>query len=517
MSAGAYARSTFANAPRCRGIDVPGARFTRSGWADWASWRQTAARPMRRVMTAVSPVSVGERLENGVRDANQLLAAHVRSAADHETRAETISGRGPVDKTEFGERPEVSVDRRRRGIEEARSAHRRGSRLGPRSSGARGVRARTRCPRLLLRVVDRAQCSWDAAVLPRVENVGRAYAGRRMRAIPSAPMDATRHEQRSTGECVPARVRPVRLRNRTLTSRITFGAHTANMAEGGLPGERHVGYYRERALGGAGMIVVEPVPIHRTGVLTRGNFLHDDDAIVPAFRRVTDACRAVNPRHRDDPAALPRGSARRRRQLVRAELVAVGSAVVARRRRQPRDDGRRDRGPDRGIRRGAAARAQASGFDGIEVFAAYHAVVDAFWRSVVEPANRRVGRLVREPDAILGRDPAADPRAVRRRLHRRTCSQRRPGVAGDADGRGAGGDRRLARRAPADGLRHVRDGLVLRLLPDHPAVALRAAAWRAVRRRAQGASSATRLCRPRATSGRPPPPKRCSRPGMPTS
>ena len=56
---------------------------------------------------------------------------------------------------------------------------------------------------------------------------------------------------------------PLRLRHRTLRSRIKFGAHTANMAEGGLPGERHIGYYRERALGGAGMIVVEPVPVHR--------------------------------------------------------------------------------------------------------------------------------------------------------------------------------------------------------------------------------------------------------------
>ena len=88
---------------------------------------------------------------------------------------------------------------------------------------------------------------------------------------------------------------PLTLRHKTLRSRITFGAHTANMAEDGLPGERHIGYYRERALGGAGMIVVEPVPIHRTGVLTRGNFRHDDDAIIPAFRRVTGACREANP------------------------------------------------------------------------------------------------------------------------------------------------------------------------------------------------------------------------------
>jgi 2,4-dienoyl-CoA reductase-like NADH-dependent reductase (Old Yellow Enzyme family) len=75
---------------------------------------------------------------------------------------------------------------------------------------------------------------------------------------------------------------PLRLRHRTLRSRITFGAHTANMAEDGLPGERHIGYYRERVLGGAGMIVVEPIPIHRTAVLTRGNFRHSDDAVIPS-------------------------------------------------------------------------------------------------------------------------------------------------------------------------------------------------------------------------------------------
>src|SRR3954453_24023204 len=88
---------------------------------------------------------------------------------------------------------------------------------------------------------------------------------------------------------------PLALRHRTLRCRITLGAHTTNMSEAGLPSERHIGYYRERALGGAGMIVVEPVPVHPTAVLTRGNFRHDDDAIVPAFRRLTGACRDAAP------------------------------------------------------------------------------------------------------------------------------------------------------------------------------------------------------------------------------
>ena len=171
---------------------------------------------------------------------------------------------------------------------------------------------------------------------------------------------------------------PVTLRHRTLSSRITFGAHTANMAVDGLPGERHLGYYRERALGGAAMIVVEPVPTHRTAVLTRGNFRHADDAIVPAFRRLTDACRAANPdivmiqqlyhvgQHGDadnsfapnwSPSGLPSfHDADGSHAMTTTEIEELIDGFVA-----------------------AACRAQASGFDGVEIFAAYNAVVDQFW------------------------------------------------------------------------------------------------------------------------------------------
>ncbi len=181
---------------------------------------------------------------------------------------------------------------------------------------------------------------------------------------------------------------PLTLRHRTLRSRINFGAHTANMAEDGLPGDRHIGYYRERALGGAGMIVVEPVPIHATGVLTRGNFRHDDDAIIPAFRRVIDACREANPdvvmihqlyhvgQHGDadnsfrpnwSPSGLPSyHDADGSHAMSTTEIDELIDGFVA-----------------------AAGRAQASGFDGIEVFAAYHAVVDQFWTPW---SNRRTDR-----------------------------------------------------------------------------------------------------------------------------
>lgn len=177
-------------------------------------------------------------------------------------------------------------------------------------------------------------------------------------------------------QAFPNLFQPLKLGGRTLKNRIVFGAHTANMAEGGLPGERHLGYYRERALGGAAMIVVEPVPVHRTGVLTRGNFLPEDDAIIPHFRRITDVCKAEGTvmiqqlyhvgQHGDadnsfeaswSPSGLPSyhdsdGS----HAVTEAEIEELIAAYIQ-----------------------AARRARAAGFDGIELFAAYHALIDQFW------------------------------------------------------------------------------------------------------------------------------------------
>ncbi len=169
---------------------------------------------------------------------------------------------------------------------------------------------------------------------------------------------------------------PLQLRHKTLKHRLNFGAHTANMAEGGLPGARHLGYYGERARGGAAMIVVEPVPVHRTAVLTRGNFRHEDDSIIPAFRRLTDACHDYGTvmihqlyhvgQHGDadnsfepswSPSGLPSyhdsdGS----HAVTEAEIEELIEAFAQ-----------------------AARRARESGFDGVELFAAYHALIDQFW------------------------------------------------------------------------------------------------------------------------------------------
>ena len=171
---------------------------------------------------------------------------------------------------------------------------------------------------------------------------------------------------------------PIELRHKTLRNRIVFGAHTANMSEQGLPTERHRAYYEERAIGGTAMIVVEPMPVHRTAVLTRGNFRHDDDTVIPHFRRITDAVHQHGSvilqqlyhvgQHGDadlsfapnwSPSGLPSyhdsdGSHRMSIQEIEEIIEAFTRA---------------------------AKRCQKAGFDGVDVFAAYHSLLDQFWSS----------------------------------------------------------------------------------------------------------------------------------------
>ena len=177
-------------------------------------------------------------------------------------------------------------------------------------------------------------------------------------------------------EQFPALFKPLQIRHKTLRNRIVFGSHTANMSDMGLPGERHRGYYEERARGGVGMIVVEPVPVHRTAVLTRGNFRHSTDEIIPHFRKITDAVHSHGAvicnqlyhvgQHGDfdnsyepswSPSGLPSfhdsdGS----HAMTANEIEEIIEGFVA-----------------------AARRAKESGFDGIELFAAYNAIIDQFW------------------------------------------------------------------------------------------------------------------------------------------
>ena len=168
---------------------------------------------------------------------------------------------------------------------------------------------------------------------------------------------------------------PLQLRGQTLRNRIVFGAHTANMSDLGVPGPRVQGYLLERALGGAGMIVSEPVPVHRTGVLTRGNYLISDD-IIPHFRKITDAVKDAGAvilqqlyhigAHGDSdlsfaPHWSPSGAPSYHdsdgsHAMTEAEIEELLDAHAT-----------------------AALRSKKAGFQGVEVWAAYHSLLDQFW------------------------------------------------------------------------------------------------------------------------------------------
>jgi 2,4-dienoyl-CoA reductase-like NADH-dependent reductase (Old Yellow Enzyme family) len=174
----------------------------------------------------------------------------------------------------------------------------------------------------------------------------------------------------------PRLMSPLQLRGHTLRNRIVFGAHTANMSDDGLPGPRFGAYLLERALGGAAMIVAEPMPIHRTAVLTRGNFRPGTDEVIPHFRTITEPVKETGAvilqqlysvgQHGDadlsfapawGPSGMPSyhdsdGS----HAMTEAEIQEIIAAHTA-----------------------AALRCKAGGFQGVEVWAAYHSLLDQFW------------------------------------------------------------------------------------------------------------------------------------------
>ncbi len=169
---------------------------------------------------------------------------------------------------------------------------------------------------------------------------------------------------------------PLQLRGQTLRNRIVFGAHTANMSDNGIPGPRFGKYLLERALGQAAMIVAEPMPVHRTGVLTRGNYLYGSDVVIPHFQRITDEVKAAGSvilqqlyhvgAHGDSdlsfaPHWSPSGGPSYHdsdgsHAMSESEIEELLEAHAA-----------------------AAARSKLSGFQGVEVWAAYHSLLDQFW------------------------------------------------------------------------------------------------------------------------------------------
>ena len=236
---------------------------------------------------------------------------------------------------------------------------------------------------------------------------------------------------------------PLKLGGATLKNRIVFGAHTPNLSQEGIPGKRHFGYYRERARGGAAMIVVEPMPAHRTGVLTRGNFLAETDELIPHFRNITDECHSHGTvmchqiyhvgGHGDQenswepywsPSGVPSmhdpwGS----HAMTEAEIDELIAAFI--------ECARRDRD---------------AGFDGVDLFAGYNCAHRPVLVAAHQQARRQVGRQPGEPPALHRADVRGHPHDGGAGLHHRHDGLRRRALSGRAHHRRQAGDHLLARQ-----------------------------------------------------------------------
>ncbi|MBI2846939.1 MAG: FAD-dependent oxidoreductase [Chloroflexi bacterium] len=83
----------------------------------------------------------------------------------------------------------------------------------------------------------------------------------------------------------PLKVGPITVRNRVVNP-----GHTLRYGENGLPSEKHLYYYIERAKGGAGLQIMESTSVHPSSIGSRGGaIVNVDDRIVPVYKRISES------------------------------------------------------------------------------------------------------------------------------------------------------------------------------------------------------------------------------------
>jgi 2,4-dienoyl-CoA reductase-like NADH-dependent reductase (Old Yellow Enzyme family) len=198
----------------------------------------------------------------------------------------------------------------------------------------------------------------------------------------------------------PLLLSPLELRGKRLPTRVVFTAHTVSFGQDHVPGERAREYYAARAAGGAGLIVMEPLPVLPNGGVTPQNYRYDDERFVPALRRIVDAVREhgtvfvsqlyhlganadplAGGSERWGPAAgLAPGGPDGLRAMDEVDIAALVDGHVA-----------------------AARAALAAGVDGVECMFAYDTLVDQFLSAQRNPRTDAYGGTL-EQRARLARE-----------------------------------------------------------------------------------------------------------------
>ena len=211
------------------------------------------------------------------------------------------------------------------------------------------------------------------------------------------------------------------IRNTTMPNRIVFAPTCPTWVADPLEGvftDQAVAYYEERAKAGVGLIIIGGTIIDRESLYSEFNFpgLWNDEQ-VEALAKVADAVhrarlqtrRAASSRRSSRDAGVEEGSGLRRRRGV----VPRGAEPGAARRVPERADaegarGARDRGPAPGLRgRGLAGGRRRPRRRRVPHVARLPAL--AVPLAALQPSQRPLGRLLREPPALPRRGTPPDP------------------------------------------------------------------------------------------------------------
>lgn len=85
---------------------------------------------------------------------------------------------------------------------------------------------------------------------------------------------------------------PLEIRGKRLKNRIMSSGHDTSMPTDNLVNEPLLAYHRARARGGAGLIVMQVAGVHDSARYTSHVLMATDDACIPGYRRVAEACHA---------------------------------------------------------------------------------------------------------------------------------------------------------------------------------------------------------------------------------
>jgi 2,4-dienoyl-CoA reductase-like NADH-dependent reductase (Old Yellow Enzyme family) len=82
---------------------------------------------------------------------------------------------------------------------------------------------------------------------------------------------------------------PFRIKSTEFRNRIFSTGHDTYLPEGGLPSANLIAYQSARAMGGAGLIVIQVVGVHETARYTGELLMGTNDECIPSYRKLIDA------------------------------------------------------------------------------------------------------------------------------------------------------------------------------------------------------------------------------------